>query len=663
MWSKENKVSFFRMALLGFIFLSASMGYAVAGQIENTKVDMKYPSGVKKKAQYSGSVLFKRCQKMLPKNVDWKDVITTKSSIPKKDIWTNAWNQFAYKQKHKLNQLSGKRSQDLIDFYTKFNTGLDELQGKIARCEAMRSLTKGTDFTDSDATVSGKPSAKKSVDGKIKCVSAGPETQDYKACLKALNIYNGALVGTAVFTQVQTVKFQGDSMESMSGMDPNDPTAGLKAQKDNLEGQAKITGQRAGLDVAKAAGLWATMASIPDHGDLKKRCNTDAKNKISYRPIKDKSKELVKAFYSIDVTDSAQPGNINIHVPNGQGAPNGTPAQQALLNQIQSKKENIEQILSSHNNIKKYCNIALNNAPELLVNQKAREGLKQAMIAAGIDGVKHKLTADQLNKQADQVGGIIDEVNQFNPEELPEFQGQDFQGSECALDPSAEGCDEFVQERSFGFQDTGPLQIHGMENASNFKRGEGPKKANGDNNASTGQTDRSGAPKPIGIIDPKVANKSGFDGRMPGAAEVSRDGPAQASGGGGGGSAAGGGSPPPSQVAQQKQGEQGPRMSDAGNSRVAYDGGGGSLRRSGGRGAMGNNSTDDEEGGNPFADMFGDNDPTQSETLNFRDTASAENQINTPDTSIFEIISDRYVNVQKQDRLLEYKVQGPGELQ
>jgi hypothetical protein len=104
-------------------------------------------------------------------------------------------------------------------------------------------------------------------------------------------------------------------------------------------------------------------------------------------------------------------------------------------------------------------------------------------------------------------------------------------------------------------------------------------------------------------------------------------------------------------------------MNNAGNSRAAYSGGGGSLRRSGGGGAMGSRDSGNDDKGNPFDKLFGDKDPTQSETLNFRETASGEAQINTPDTSIFEIISDRYVNVQKQDRLLEYKIQNADELQ
>lgn len=675
MWRKQNTTAFFKTFLV-LVFMSGSINivFASGNATFEFDVNLSYPQGDEPEPDYDGSSLFKKCQSMLSNEQKWKDITTNRGS-DKIKIWENAWNRFGYEQQRKLDDLSGDDPDDLLDFYTQFNSKLKTLQRDIAKCETMRSLTKGTDFTDSDSLKSGKASAKQSVDGKIKCVSAGPETQDYKACLKALNIYNGALVGTAVFTQIQTVKYQGDSMEAISGLDPNDPTAGLKAQKNDIEGRARITGQRAGLDVAKAGGLWATMESIIDHDDLNKRCTSDASaGRISYDHIRAKATSIANDFYNLSFSETTQNGstvvkltvnhfNTNDENPEIPGYSNtSSPLAQGVAVKARGKYTDAHNLVSTSVKITKYCNESLKRAPELLVNQSARQGLKNAMIAAGIDGVKHKLTADQLNKQANQVGKIIDEVNKFNPEELPQFQGQDFQGSECDLDPSAEGCDDFVQERSFGFQDRGPLQIHGMENASNFRRGEEPEGTSRDDSAAGSSPNRSGAPKPIGIFDDKVAKKSGFDGRMPGAADVSRDGPAPANGGGGGGGAAGGGgSPPPSQVPQQKQGEDGPRMSDAGNSRAAYGGGGGSLSRSGGRGAMGR-GTQEEEGGNPFAELFGDEGPSNN-TLNFRETASAENQINTPDTSIFDIISDRYVNVQKQDRLLEYKVQDPGELQ
>jgi|GEM_PF-6163295 len=674
----------FKLRQLIFILGITLSTSTLANDSFKVNVLLDYPPGIVKSAEYSSSAsnLFKRCQSMLPEDKKWSDVITTKSSTPKADIWTNAWNEFAHKQQNELYDIKGEDPKKLLNFYTKFNADLAKLQRDIASCEAMRSLTKGSDYTDPESTISGKSSLKQSVDGKIKCGSAGPETQDYKACLKALNVYNGALVGTAVFTQVQTVKYQGDSFESAAGLNPNDPTASLKAQKNDIESRAQLTNQRAGLDMAKAAGLWTFMEKIPDHSDLKSRCNADATGgnpKISYDHIRNKTLEIINNFYNIDFPSKNQsslaPQNpakiitltLNKYDGNQEELPlynaKSTPGQleSEIAEKVRLKYKRAKELMGTKLSITKYCDMAL-NTPELLLNGPARQGLKAAMIAAGIDGVKHKVTADQLNKQANQVGKVIDDVNNFDPSQLPEFQGQDFQGSECALNPSADGCDEFIQERSFGFQDSSPIQIHGMENASSFKRGDRDTNTTGDND-SEDSTGPSGAPKTVGSFDRRVAKNSGFEGRMPGKADVSSDGPsAGGGGGGGGGSAGGGGSPPASQV-QQPQGEQGPRMNNAGNSRAAYSGGGGSLRRSGGGGAMGSRDSGNDDKGNPFDKLFGDKDPTQSETLNFRETASGEAQINTPDTSIFEIISDRYVNVQKQDRLLEYKIQNADELQ
>lgn len=609
----------------------------------------------------SSSDLFRECEGYIPKGKSWPEV-TAKKSSNTEAIWEQAWEKFENEQAEKLYELNEKKvseenaKEEVKFFYKKFNEKLKDFHDTIAKCEAMRALTAYSDI-DKNSLKWGAEATKKSVDGKIVCKSVGPETQDYKACLTALNSYNAALVGTAVFTQIQTVKYQGDSIENAAGVNPNNPTSALEVQKRDIEGRANITQQRAGLDAAKLAGMGALLYSMPTPQKLLTSCGELEPNRIKYRPIEDKFNELIQKFYGVKIrVNQYPPQNQNIN------------EKDLNLKLSQIKERAVNSIKESHPYTNPapmknyYCKQALNDAGgTLILNTAAKDEIKRAMIVAGVDMTKHQLTANQLKKQANQVGKIINEVDNFNPEDLPQFQGQDFNGSECVLDPSAEGCDDFVDERSFGFQDRGAIQINGLENASSFSRNSDDPRSRGDDDSGSGDFGGNTAPpKPIGIFDPRVADKSGFDGRMPSAAGVTSNGPEAAQGGSGGGPS-GGGSPPASQVPQQKS-DDGPRLGGAGNSTANYSGGGGSLRTRGGGGSLGRGSSDDEDG-NPFAELFGDKDPTRSETLNFRETASAENQINTPDTSIFEIISERYTNVRKQDRLLEYKVKNSEELQ
>lgn len=576
---------------------------------------------------YPGSSIFQRCSKHT--HLDWAEVV--KSDDP--NIWNLGWKNFAKKIADEFSQ-NASGCDKLKPRIESLPSALKDFANELVFCEAVRKITSKSDFNDSKQIIGGKTATQTSLDQKIKCNSTGAETRDYKACVKTLNFYNGALVGTTVFTQVQELGYQGHTIEN-SVLDPNDPTAGLKSQKKDIEKRAGMTQTRAGLDMAKGAALLALWQSIPTAQDVTKECAAGNESRI--RIINDKYLEFINKI-KLDLTALSSVPDLRISVDNAVTKLNTSSSNGPL----------------QPNSIAKSCRTHV-SGNYVILNTEARDAIKEAMILAGIDGIKHQTAASLLKKQANEVGKVINEVDNFNPTGL-EYFGEEFSGSECALNPAAEGCDDFVNQRSFGFGSNAPIQIHGMENASNFGRNN--EAANPTSRDSeTSPVDRSDAPKPIGIFDPAAENPSGILDPQ-GAASVSNDGAGAggASGGSSGGGVAGGGSPPPAPGGAPNS--QAPRMGlpNAGNSNLAYSRGTGAIRAGGGRGAQGSRGAEGDGSENPFAGLFGKENP-EGANLNFRGSASEEGEINSPDTSIFQIISDRYIAVHGNDRLLMYEAQ------
>lgn len=575
--------------------------------------------------KYNGSNTFQRCSQN--SHLDWAEVVRNDGT----DIWDLGWKTFATNKSREFNQVSS--CNDLKTAIDSLPGSLKGFTNELVNCEAIRSITAKSDFNDAKQIIGGKQATQASLDQKIKCESRGAETRDYKACVKTLNFYNGALVGTTVFTQVQELGYQGHAIEN-SVLDPNDPTAGLKSQKKDIEKRAGMTQTRAGLDMAKGAALLALWQSIPTAQDVTKECIAGSANRINV--INQKYREFINQISS----PISQAANV---------VPSATQALSAMSMGTNSPTGPLRAEA-----ISKSCGNQV-SGQFVILNGGARDSIKEAMILAGIDGIKHQTAASLLKKQANEVGKVINEVDNFNPTGL-EYFGEEFSGSECALNPAAEGCDDFVNQRSFGFGSNAPIQIHGMENASNFGRNN--EAANPTSRDSeTSPVDRSDAPKPIGIFDPAAENPSGILDPQ-GAASVSNDGAGAggASGGSSGGGVAGGGSPPPPPGGAPNS--QAPRMGlpNAGNSNLAYSRGTGAIRAGGGRGAQGRRGAEGDGSENPFAGLFGKENP-EGANLNFRGSASEEGEINSPDTSIFQIISDRYIAVHGNDRLLMYEAQ------
>lgn len=572
-----------------------------------------------KTPEYPGSSAFKTCQQYTDK--DWKEIAKSTSSGK---IWDRGWNTFVKETTSKLIKDTTNCAQ-LIVSLEEVKDNLISFSDELMRCEGLRKITAKTDYNNPKQVGGGKAAVQSSLDQKIKCNSRGPETRDYEACVTTLNFYNGALVGQTVFTQVQELNYQGHAIEN-SVLDPNDPTAGLKSQQKDIQKRASMTQTRAGIDVVKGAGLLALWQSIPTYSEVIKDCNSSQLNQAA-RDMKAKYDSFVSTMRREVVPPSVNDQASEIYGTMASRGNNPLTAEALAKN---CKNEVQGQFV--------------------IINESARNSIKEAMILAGIDGIKHSVAANLLKKQANEVGKMINEVDNFNPTGL-EYLGDEFNGSECALNPAAEGCDEFLNRRSFGFGSNAPIQIHGMENASMFGRNDseigGPS-----NNAAASPVDRANAPKPIGFFDVDAANPSGLVDTAR-AAGVTSDGPGSGGGGGGGGAPAGGGGG--GGGAPAGGASDAPRMGlpAAGTTNLAYSRGTGGLRGSGGRGAQGGRSAEGSAE-NPFEGLFGGENPTGA-NLNFREGASEEGQINMPDTSIFEIISGRYMAVHENDRLLQYE--------
>jgi hypothetical protein len=527
------------------------------------------------------------------------------------------------------------------DATTKHITEMQLIFERIQSCEAYRSLTSaGERSTTGRASASQnnntrgnnnnnndrdqrRGNERKSMDGQITCSACGTETRDYNACIRAVNAYDALMIGQTVFTGVQGIQMQDTMFDSQTGMNPNDAAAGLRAQESVVRKQGQLATQQAGVDAAKAAAFVAMWQQIPNSNDVLSRCSQELAGGrlLADQKIAEIFDEYSRAIWS--------------QLPNCQLEGN-SPRLGANQN---------------HRGAQARCGAVLSDSC-VLNNQEARDKMLAAGINAGIEAFVNMGKAALLNKQANRIAGIIDEVDNFDPVPL-NYREQEFFGSPCELDPFGPDCDGYINSRSFGFGDNEPIQIHGLSHASSFERGD-TNAQEGDNNATGGNPNRPDIARPIGAFDPTSSGSGGFADRIPGPANVRSGGSAGGGGGGGGGGPAsaggtgGGGGGGASDA---------PRMNPATRTIAnTYSGGGGSLSRSGG-GALnrrGNEGTPE----NPFSNLFNQGGGPNSDVINFRDTAS-DDDIAGKDQSIFSIISNRYGAVQQSDRLLRYE--RPGE--
>lgn len=551
-------------------------------------------------------------------------------------------------------------SKKLATAYNAAYAALGKAREEIIKCQGMIGLTSRLREGDYQEAKSWSPSTTKtSLDGQIKCVAMGAETQDYLPCTTAINAYDGLFVadqGVQVYQQVSYVDKSMDIQQKLAE-DSTNVTAGLEAQKSNLETQADMANQKAVFDGAKAAALAAAAGSMPSLESLVSECQGNLSNGLSQintdfntiaQHLTTNAQNFAQIVAQYEVQIQIEPRTFSMQalkeVTGLNGATHNSGDQAGTLviaafnidpNSSSNKSENI-------------CNnVAGTEAQALIMNDDARQKMKAAMVAAGIDAAGNLAKAAILNKHADRIADAMKDVESFAP---PEFTGPAFEDgmfSECSADPESEACAIEAANQRVDFSGNN-ISISGFERGVvGGTTDEGTAAMN--ELDKTNPTSRSGSTAPnIGSAIDAVDKSGGLEDT---ASKASVNTNTSGNGGGGGGGGAGS-IAPPSGGGAQPVGEQAANNGTgiAGNtSKMSFSGGTGRATSLAGgtRAAMARKETKVD---NPFDKLFGKKGAGGNE-LSFRNPAA----IGKGKGSVLEQISRRYGEISKSDRLLKYE--------
>ncbi|WP_417334935.1 hypothetical protein [Halobacteriovorax marinus] len=497
----------------------------------------------------------------------------------------------------------------------RLRTKMVDVIDDVARCSALYAVVsngvsaRGMNYSDFN-----KSQESKSFDGKLKCSSIGYETQDYKACNEAVNYYDAVFVGRKAVETAQSFQYMDKSMDIQTDMAKNaqtDATAGLKAQKEDIQTKAEMARTRAATETAAVGALWAAMGTIPDLDKLSSEC----KQRVSEPELKE-----FKNFYKIYTQ------KLSI-----------------------SSEDSIETIITTK--INGACSTHVGNPQTanhaLIQNSEAKGIIQQALIDAGMNIATMLGTAEILDKQAGRVGDAIKLVEDHEPESLA-YTGEDVAVTECQVNPNSENCVSAQYERGVGYHNDG-ISVSGMQFATSDSTLPIDDTTTRNTDGASDSTDRGGSVGGIGApIDP-ISKGSGLADDPVAAASVAATGANGLGAGGGGGSsggASGGASAPANGSA--RTGGQGANKPYVGSSKkLKYSSGGGLSFSSGSKRRVASKSKAE----NPFSKLFGKKNGNKNGVLNFRGVAS---DVGSKNGSIFQMISKRYSAVNKDNRLQEY---------
>jgi hypothetical protein len=617
-------------------------------------------------AAYQGSDPYVRCQAY--GNDTWDKLLN------KQDRWDGAWYDVTEKGIKNIQESLTKvinagtnvTQADLDTLKTKaesvFSTG-HLLRMELFKCEAYLGLTKDFDgYADGEATVK---TSTKSFDGQIKCETAGAETQDYTGCVSALTIYNGAAVAQTGMNTYQQIDYMGHEMDQTSKVqqNANSATIGLEVQRDSMEKQGQMATQLAALDGARAGAFMAALNNIPTREDIINSC----KNAQLGNTIDQKFQNFVKYFEQDLIIAFTQNGNItfkehefgntkedaqkaeavNSGFTHVSPTPAATPSGEENTTPVAASVEILKpQLVLRAQTIAQNCERVGSQANALTMNGKARDAMKQAALAAGIEMAANLGKAALFNKYAGKLDDAIGGVQSFEEElaAAPTFMDGTF--TECQTNPNAAGCPFLGDDRVVDYY-SGGISING--NSAATTGGELGGTLTNDNAASRDTSSGSKVTGPIASPG-KIADVSNEMESIASKATVSSSG--QGNPGGGSGSGPGSASAPSGGSAQPYNEDGDQKQSNGSPSKTAsYTGVTAGVSMSGGGRAPASNNKDKPE--NPFANMFGKG-AGGSDALNFRGVAS--NDIGAKGGSVFDMISRRYSNVQEQKRLLEYQL-------
>jgi len=498
---------------------------------------------------------------------------------------------------------------------------MEEAIEEIARCSALYAVVsngvsaRGMNYSDFN-----KSQESKSFDGKLKCSSIGYETQDYKACNEAVNYYDAVFVGRKAVETAQSFQYMDKSMDIQTDMAKNaqtDATAGLKAQKQDIQTKAEMARTRAATETAAVGALWAAMGTIPDLEGLASECNA----KIESLRIESQLKEF-EVYY------------------------NGWFANLGLF---PDKPDRLKELITANMNgaCQKHVGNPQTANHALIQNSEAKGIIQQALIDAGMNIATMLGTAEILDKQAGRVGDAIKLVEDHEPESLA-YTGEDMAVTECQVNPNSENCVSAQYERGVGYHNDG-ISVSGMQFATSDSTLPIDDTTTRNTDGASDSTDRGGSVGGIGApIDP-ISKGSGLADDPVAAASVAATGANGLGAGGGGGSssgASGGASAPANGSA--RTGGQGANKPYVGSSKkLKYSSGGGLSFSSGSKRRVASKSKAE----NPFSKLFGKKNGNKNGVLNFRGVAS---DVGSKNGSIFQMISKRYSAVNKDNRLQEY---------
>jgi hypothetical protein len=554
---------------------------------------------------------------------------------------------------------------------------------RALQCEGVRRVADIVDYSD-ESSVSGDAdgkASKKSMDGKITCKKSGPETQDYPACAKLVNAYNTFAVGEVAVQTVQQINFMDTQMDTQTDMmkDPNSPVGALKAQEKIVKKQANIANQRAAFHTAKAAALMNAYSAMPTKEQLFEQCTGGNSKKKAGALI-----SQYKGFVAFITRYSQQKFGPVIHLKFKSNASNSATHSTGSQDGPSDPTKNIEINLTVASNFQALiindgalpaaastalkawstrpetspsgdsdedsyahdsCHEGIYGGANLIMNTKARDAAKAAMIQAGIDVAGNVLKANILNKQAKKIADAARGIKEFDPGELPQFQTEDALVTACEADPGGLACLEIENRRSIGFAG----QSFNFGETNRATTGGINRDLNNDGISSTTGSDptaRGVSPNKIGRSIGSVKKGGGLT-NVAGAASV-KGGSANSAAGQGGG---GGG---PSSVSAPGGGGGGRGGAPGANARrvsnIKFGGTGAGSLRFGGGGGKGRRKA--KKVANPFAKMFGKKKGGKGGVNSFRNPSS----IGSKKGSIFNQISIRYKDVNKKKRLIEYEV-------
>lgn len=604
------------------------------------------PSALRRVAEFPGGTLFTTCQRMLAKDTSWTSI---REQEHLSASFANSWIDLYSKYSSDLED-SVDDPEKLDRRLAKFVYVLADHNEMVKKCAAVVYLTKDVDYSDAEYT---HKNTHGSFDGKIKCATMGAETQDYGACKGMADAYSAAMVGEKAVQTYQEIDFMSTTMDAQidNMKDPNDPKNALRAQHKTVKKQEEISNVRGGVSGAKATALIVAIGQMPSREDFVTSCQqkmnqqiiekydkvgnaarawvltvTDNYNKKAATKGKGqqsfKFERVTKAMHETQIGPvTAEPGKIGA----GDGSPNKG---------------------GDSKGAEHPCEVGYSGELQLVLNEKAKDEATRLAVEAGLETAANFAKAAILHSQAKKIQNAMNGIDNFKPEESI-YGDPELLATECQINPNQQKCIDAGLSRGQDFYD-GAIVVNPGGSATGSGQYNDPENGSGSSATSGGIQNRSASVSAGAFFDDPVNKGSGFADNTPTAAMIK---PAQGGGGAGGGKggAASGIGAPGGGDSSGGGGNDGANSEGTGKASAASYSPGTYTRYSGGV-PIGNKKSGTSA--NPFANLLGGK-KLSGQNLNFRNPASG--QIGAKGKNIFDVISNRYDEVNKSKRLVEYQ--------